>query len=103
MTPKELVEQVEKRFEMVLTMSALFPVVLATYFIITSATADIHSQNIAFGFFGLVAIYLASYVIFQLIKLLPIPQWVLVVLAWGLLASIACFIMPILSAVIVAA
>lgn len=98
-----MVEGIEKRFDVVLTMTALFPIMLATYFIIANGNADAHSQTVAFGYFGLVAIYLASYVVFQFIKLVPVPKWTLVILNWVLLAGIACFIMPIIATVVIAA
>lgn len=98
MSSKELIAQIEKRFEIVLTISIFFPVLMATYFdIVGGPDKNNHS---AFTFFALPAFYISSYVVFQLYKKSSfIPKWAFEILDWSLLGGIVCFAMPIIFAV----
>ncbi|MGC9599619.1 MAG: hypothetical protein ABSE18_04510 [Minisyncoccia bacterium] len=95
MSTKELVAEIEKRFEIILPISIFFPVLMATYFdIVGGPDKDYHT---AFIFFALPALYIASYVIFELRKILPpIPPLALQVLDWSLLLNILCFAAPVI-------
>jgi hypothetical protein len=95
MSLKESIAEIEKRFQIVLTMSIFFPVLMTTYFdIVGGPDKDKHT---AFTFFALPALYISSYVLFQIYKTLrPIPKLALSILNWGILFGIACFALPIL-------
>ncbi len=92
---KDLIDQIEKRFELVLTISIFFPVLMMTYFQVTHGSES--QQNSTFIYFTLAGCYILAYAIFQLHKILPpIPMLALQMLDWGLWLSIACFAIPIL-------
>lgn len=89
---KDLITQIEQKFTILLTIGIFFPVLMATYFSVSGGTKQ--DQLNAFVFFPLVGMYILSYVLFELSKLLPPLKLALHVLDWILLAGIACFAIP---------
>jgi hypothetical protein len=95
---KELIVEIEKRFEVVLTISIFFPVLMTAYFDIVGGLNK--TNNTAFSFFALPGYYILSYVFFQFLKKQQTSKLALYVFDWSLLLGIACFAIPTLFAVI---
>ncbi len=92
MTNKEIIAEIERRFEILFTLSIFFAVLMATYFdIVGGPQKDNHA---AFIFFPLVGIYIAGYIFFEIAKLFSQTRFALHILTWSLLAAIASFAMP---------
>ena len=87
-----LINDVEKRFEVLLTISIFFPVLMTEYFNLVGWPSKDHHE--AFIFFPLVGIYIGAYVFFQLSKLFHPLRLALQILNWALLAGIASFALP---------
>jgi len=97
MTIEKLINEVERKFEILLAISIFFPVLMTTYYDIGGGS--LKEKHDVFVFFSLVGIYIGSYVFFQISKLFPL-RWVLHILNWALLAAIASFAMPTLMTIV---
>jgi hypothetical protein len=95
---KYLVEEVEKKFEVLFTISIFYAVLMGTYYAIAGGTQQ--EKNAAFALFPLVGFYILSYVLFEISKLLPPLELALQTLDWMLLLAIACFAIPALITIV---
>lgn len=100
MEHKELIAEIEQRFEIALAVSIFFPVLLSAYFAVAGGVSQ--PQNITFFFFLFVGLYLFAYVVFQSIKRSEFPRKALIFLDWTILVGIACYILPIIFLVVTA-